>query len=61
MSYAVTSKKEDPMIKQYIGHNRRPDLGRSQLNYHIYMDRLDEAINKNVLENIRPYWRNHSS
>lgn len=62
MSYGVTAKKkEDYMHKQYLADNRRPHMGRSQLNYQVYMDRLDNAINKNILDNIRPYWRDHDS
>lgn len=65
MNYGgVTSsknKKEDPMVKQFISINRRVNLGRSQLNYQQYMDRLDAAVNKNILDNIRPHWRNHAS
>jgi hypothetical protein len=61
MNYGNASKKEDPMVKQYIAQNRRVNLGRSQLNCQQYMDRLDAAVNKNILDNIRPYWRNHAS
>lgn len=30
-------------------------------NYQKYMDKMDEALNKNVEKNIFPYWRNHQS
>jgi hypothetical protein len=28
-------------------------------NYQRYMDKMDEALNKNIDKNIFPYWRNH--
>ena len=49
------------MIKEDIGTNRRENLGRNQLQYHQYLDRLDSALNQCKLDKMRPYWRNHSS
>ena len=30
-------------------------------NYQRYMDKMSEALNKNIDKNIFPYWRNHQS
>ena len=30
-------------------------------NYLTYLDGMQESLNKNIHENIEPYWRNHQS
>jgi hypothetical protein len=34
---------------------------RNAQNYQKYMDKMSEALNKNMEKNIFPHWRNHSS
>ncbi|CDW83748.1 UNKNOWN [Stylonychia lemnae] len=34
---------------------------RQNQNYQKYMDKMNEALNKNIEKNIFPYWRNHQS
>lgn len=43
--------------------NRRPLAmqRRQNQNYQRYMDKMNEALNKNIEKNIFPYWRNHQS
>lgn len=40
---------------------RRPMAANKKLgqNYQRYMDKMTEALNKNIEKNIFPYWRNH--
>ena len=42
---------------------RRPlgTMKRGQSNYTKYLDSMQESLNKNIQENIFPYWRNHNS
>ena len=42
---------------------RRPlaSMKRNQANYVKYLDGMQESLNRNVQENIFPYWRNHNS
>ncbi len=34
---------------------------RNAQNYQKYMDKMSEALNKNMEKNIFPHWRNHAS
>ena len=36
-------------------------MKRGQSNYTKYLDGMQESLNKNIQENIFPYWRNHNS
>ena len=40
---------------------RRNPLKRNQINYQKQLDSMQESLNKDVQENIFPYWRNHNS
>lgn len=44
-------------------NDRRPLAMQKRLNqnYQRYMDKMNEALNKNIDKNIFPYWRNHQS
>lgn len=53
--------KKDPMVKLLISENRRANLNKNQIDYQQYMDKMEKQLNQNILDNIRPYWRNHAS
>ena len=36
-------------------------MPRSQANYLSYIDSMQESLNKEISDNIAPYWRNHHS
>jgi len=49
------------MVKKFLSINRRNNLGRAKLQEQQYMDKMESALNQNILDNIKPYWRNHPS
>lgn len=49
------------MEKTFLSLNRRANLNKKQVDLQNYMDKMDEALHKNILENSRPYWRDHCS
>lgn len=49
------------MLKQFLSQDRRPNLGRNMLSYQKYEDKMTSNLNKTILENVRPYWRDHAS
>jgi hypothetical protein len=59
----MSSKKPkfNPMEKTALSQNRCENLGRNQLAFQKYMDKMDNALNQNILDNIKPYWRDHPS
>jgi len=57
----MSTQKPDPLAKVMTSHDRRPDLNRKVIVTRKYMDKMDRALNQNILDNVRPFWRNHSS
>ena len=54
----------DNMNTRGLSYNQRRPLAmnkRNNQNYQKYMDKMGEALNKNIEKNIFPYWRNHQS
>jgi hypothetical protein len=49
------------MLKQACERKPLSEMTRAQANKFKHMDKMQERLNKNIQQNIFPYWRNHQS
>ena len=56
-----TDKEGEGEAKVYLSQNRKSTMGRNQLSYQKYMDKMNQSLNQCITDNIDPYWRDHQS
>ena len=61
MSYADGDAKHQVKAKEFLSGNRRTAMGRNHQGYEKYMDVMSASLNQNMIDNIKPYWRDHQS
>ena len=49
------------MLKEACQRRPLDSMRRQQANYLVYLDSMQESLNKNIQANVFPHWRNHQS
>lgn len=53
--------KHQAKEKTYLSENRKVTMKRNEQSYQKYMDVMSASLNQNMIDNIKPYWRDHQS